>query len=252
MLPRFFFSAFLIAALALSGSMNKAQAASDGLNDAQKKDVEKVVEDYIAKNPEILIRAIQQYRIAQKKAASEHARNNLITLASDLNTNPASPVIGNPKGDVTVVEFFDYRCGYCKKVFPTIQALLKEDGNIRYVLKEFPILGPVSVIASQAALAVWNNTPEKYRAFHTALMTARGQLNEKRILSLAKNLGIDTAIIRKGMNAATVTDELNKNMKLAQSLGINGTPAFVIGQELAPGAIDMNELKRLISAARKG
>ncbi|NQU59375.1 MAG: DsbA family protein, partial [Rhodospirillales bacterium] len=145
-----------------------------------------------------------------------------------------------------------YRCGYCKKVFPTVQALLKEDGNIRYVLKEFPILGPVSVIASQAALAVWNNTPEKYMAFHTALMTARGQLSEERILSLAEDLDIDTAAIRKGMNDAVVSDELNKNMKLAQSLGIEGTPAFVIGQELAPGAIGMDELKRLISVARKG
>lgn len=244
--------AFLIASLALSGSAGKARAAGDGLNDAQKKDVEKVIRDYIVGNPEILIRAMQEYRIAQQNAAREKTKNNLLSLAADLNVNPASPVSGNPQGDITVVEFFDYRCPYCKKVFPTIQTLLKEDGNIRYVLKEFPILGPVSVIASQAALAIWNIEPDKYMAFHTALMTARGQLSEKRIFSIAEKLGIDGAAVRKKMGEPVVMDELNKNMELSQSLGINGTPAFVIGENVVPGAIDMKELKTLISAARKG
>ncbi len=256
MLPKFLLSAilpaFLVVFLTLSGSVGKALAAGDGLNDAQKRDVEKIVQEYIAKNPEILIRAMQEYRIAQQNAEREQARNNLITLAADLNVNPASPVIGNPDGDVTIVEFFDYRCGYCKKVFPTIQALLKEDGNIRYVLKEFPILGPESMIASQAALAVWDSAPDKYRALHTALMTTRGQLSEKRIFSIAEKLAIDVAALRKGMAKAVVTDELNNNMKLARSLGISGTPAFIVGEELVPGAVGIDTLKKLISAARKG
>ena len=243
-----FLPAFLVAALALSGSA----AAESGLNDAQKKDVEKVVQDYIIKNPEILMRALQQYRISQQNAERQQARENLLSLSAALNVNQASPVIGNPNGDVTVVEFFDYRCGYCKKVFPTIQALLKEDGNIRYVLKEFPILGPVSVVASQVALAVWNTAPDKYMAFHTELMTARGQLSEEKIFSIAEDLSIDVDGLRKAMNTAVVTGELNKNMELAKSLGIEGTPAFVVGEELAPGAIGMDELKRMIAAVRKG
>ena len=243
-----FLPAFLVAALALSGSA----AAESGLNDAQKKDVEKVVQDYIIKNPEILMRALQQYRISQQNAERQQARENLLSLSAALNVNQASPVIGNPNGDVTVVEFFDYRCGYCKKVFPTIQALLKEDGNIRYVLKEFPILGPVSVVASQVALAVWNTAPDKYMAFHTGLMTARGQLSEEKIFSIAEDLSIDADGLRKAMNTAVVTGELNKNMELAKSLGIEGTPAFVIGEELAPGAIGMDALKRMIALARKG
>jgi protein-disulfide isomerase len=248
MFRKLLLSAFLIASLATSGSAT----AGDELNDAQKLEVEKIIQDYIAKNPEVLIRAMQDYQIRQQAAKQEKARNNMITLAADLNTNPASPVIGNPDGDVTIVEFFDYRCGYCKKVFPTIQALLKEDGNIRYVLKEFPILGPQSVIASQVALAVWNKAPEKYRDFHTALMTVRGQLSEKRVLSIAEDLGLDASIIARAMNEAPVTNELNKNMRLAQSLGIEGTPAFIIGQELAPGAIGMDELKKMVATARKG
>ncbi|MBC8268404.1 MAG: DsbA family protein [Rhodospirillaceae bacterium] len=248
MLRKLLLSAFLIASLAASGSAS----AGEELNAAQKMEVEKIIRDYIANNPDVLMRAMQDYQIRQQAAKLQQARNNLITLAADLNTNPASPVIGNPDGDVTIVEFFDYRCGYCKKVFPTIQALLKEDGNIRYVLKEFPILGPQSVIASQMALAIWNKAPEKYRDFHTALMTARGQLNEKKALSIAENLGIDTSSFAKDMNGAPVTDELNQNMRLAQSLGIEGTPAFVVGQELAPGAISMDELKKMVETARKG
>lgn len=252
MLPKLLLSALFLGFLSLPGFAGKALAAEDGFNATQKKEIEKFIEDYIVKNPEILMRAMQQYQTRQKNAEREQARNNLVSLTADLNINPTSPVIGNPNGDVTVVEFFDYRCGFCKRVFPTILKLLKEDRNIRYVLKEFPILGPLSVIASQVALAVWESTPKKYMAFHSALMTARGTLSEERIFSIADDLDIDIAAVRKGMNKAVVTDELNKNMELAQSLGINGTPAFVIGQELAPGAISMDELKRLISAARKG
>ena len=248
MLRKFLLSAFLIASVVVSGSA----IAGDELNDAQKMEVEKIIQDYIVNNPEVLMRAMQDYQMRQQVEKQQKARNNLITLAADLNSNPASPVIGNPDGDVTIVEFFDYRCGYCKKVFPTIQALLKEDGNIRYVLKEFPRLGPQSVIARQVALAVWNKAPEKYMDFHSSLMTVRGQLSEKRVLSIAEDLGINAGIIAKAMNEAPVTNELNKNMRLAQSLGIEGTPAFVVGQELAPGAIGMDELKQMVAAARKG
>ncbi|NQU59335.1 MAG: DsbA family protein, partial [Rhodospirillales bacterium] len=116
MLSKFLVPALLLVSLHLSSFAGKAFAADDGLSDAQKKEVEKVVQDYIVKNPEILIHAMQQYRIAQQNAEREQARNNLISLTADLNVNPASPVIGNPDGDVTVVELFDYRCGYCKKV----------------------------------------------------------------------------------------------------------------------------------------
>jgi len=251
MLLRAKFHAVLLATITIAFACGQASAA-DGLNPSQKKDVEKVVQDYILKNPEILMRAIQEYQIRQRITERERAKKSLVTLGPDLHQNKTSPVIGNPNGDVTIVEFFDYRCGYCKRVFPTIQALLKEDGNIRYVLKEYPILGPDSLIASQASLAVWEQEPKKYLPLHTALMKVRGQLNQTKILNVARKLGINTDMLQKGMKGVMVRGELNKNMELAEALGISGTPAFVIGQQLVPGAISKEELKKLIATARKG
>jgi protein-disulfide isomerase len=250
MLSRTIYSAFLIAAITLFSVAGAS--AEESMSDTRKKEVEAVLQEYILKNPEVLMRAIQTYQVQKQAAKRKRAKDNLTSLTAELTLNPASPVIGNPDGDVTIVEFFDYRCGYCKRVFPTIQALLKEDGNIRYVLKEFPILGPDSLVASQAALAVWNTTPEKYMPFHSALMTSRGSLNAAKIYSVAGDLGLDTDAIRKNMKNAPVSDEINKNMELSESLGITGTPAFIIGDQLAPGAISMDELKRMVAQARKG
>ena len=250
MLSRTIYSAYLIAAITLFSVAGTS--AEESMSDTRKKEVEAVLQEYILKNPEVLMRAIQTYQVQKQAAKRKRAKDNLTSLTAELTLNPASPVIGNPDGDVTIVEFFDYRCGYCKRVFPTIQALLKEDGNIRYVLKEFPILGPDSLVASQAALAVWNTTPEKYMPFHSALMTSRGSLNAAKIFSVAGDLGLDTDAIRKNMKNAPVSDEINKNMELSESLGITGTPAFIIGDQLAPGAISMDELKRMIAQARKG
>jgi protein-disulfide isomerase len=250
MLSRTIYSAFLIAAITLFSVAGAS--AEESMSDTRKKEVEAVLQEYILKNPEVLMRAIQTYQVQKQAAKRKRAKDNLTSLTAELTLNPASPVIGNPDGDVTIVEFFDYRCGYCKRVFPTIQALLKEDGNIRYVLKEFPILGPDSLVASQAALAVWNTTPEKYMPFHSALMTSRGSLNAAKIFSVAGDLGLDTDAIRKNMKNAPVSDEINKNMELSESLGITGTPAFIIGDQLAPGAISMDELKRMVAQARKG
>jgi len=250
MLSRTIYSAFLIAAITLFSVAGAS--AEESMSDTRKKEVEAVLQEYILKNPEVLMRAIQTYQVQKQAAKRKRAKDNLTSLTAELTLNPASPVIGNPDGDVTIVEFFDYRCGYCKRVFPTIQALLKEDGNIRYVLKEFPILGPDSLVASQAALAVWNTTPEKYMPFHSALMTSRGSLNAAKIFSVAGDLGLDTDAIRKNMKNAPVSDEINKNMELSESLGITGTPAFIIGDQLAPGAVSMDELKRMVAQARRG
>ena len=250
MLSRTIYSAFLIAAITLFSVAGAS--AEESMSDTRKKEVEAVLQEYILKNPEVLMRAIQTYQVQKQAAKRKRAKDNLTSLTAELTLNPASPVIGNPDGDVTIVEFFDYRCGYCKRVFPTIQALLKEDGNIRYVLKEFPILGPDSLVASQAALAVWNTTPEKYMPFHSALMTSRGSLNAAKIFSVAGDLGLDTDAIRKNMKNAPVSDEINKNMELSESLGITGTPAFIIGDQLAPGAISMDEIKKMVALARKG
>jgi len=243
----------VIALIAILGSaMGTARAAEDALSAEQQKAVERIVEQYIDNNPELLLRALDKFRANEENTKAEMASANLARLAGDLHNNPASPTTGNPDGDVTIVEFFDYQCGYCKRVFPTIMTLLKEDTDIRYVFKEFPILGPVSVVASRAALAVWQMAPTKYMAFHSAMMTSKGQLSEPKIFAMAANVGIDLAELKQAMEGPAVAAEVEKNMQMAQQLNITGTPSFVIGNHLVPGAIDMNALKQLVAAARKG
>lgn len=172
-------------------------------------------------------------------------------LRRQLINEPSSPVGGNPDGDVTIVEFFDYRCGYCKKVLPSIVALLERDKKLRYVFKELPILSPESELAARAALAAWQQDKRKYLEFHTALMQAQGNLSERRILRLAGNAGLDAEKIAKNMKHPKVEEELKRNIALAEQLGIRGTPAFVIGDRLIPGAVDLSMLEKTVAEARQ-
>jgi protein-disulfide isomerase len=159
-------------------------------------------------------------------------------------------VAGNPKGDVTVVEFFDYRCTFCKRVLPAVRRLLRDDPRIRYVFKEFPILTPQSRIAARAALAAWRVAPETYFGFHVDLMSARGALGEAVILRLAANAGLDTQRLKREMQSPEIEAVLRRNAEIAQRLGIQGTPAFIIGERLVPGAIDLAQLQSLVAEAR--
>jgi len=240
-----------LAALLLAATVSLASAA-DPLSPAQKDAVREVVREYLMENPEVLIEALQAY---EARMAEEQQKQQQATLAQrreQLERDPTSPVGGAPDGDVTLVEFTDYRCGYCKKVFPAVHDLLKADGRIRYVIKELPILGPESVVAARAALAVWRSTPAKYMAFHTALMTARGSLDEARILEIAAETGIESKTLATAMRDPEISAILGKNRELAQSLNINGTPAFVVGGRLVPGAVDAGTLRQLVATARKG
>jgi len=243
-------TAFALACLLFASS---ASMADDGtLSPAQKDAVEDIVRQYLKDHPEVLVEAIQGLRAKQESDRRAQAQTALNTHAAALRNDPASPVAGNPNGDVTVVEFFDYRCGYCKRVYPSIMALLGEDQNVRYVLKEFPILGPESEFASRAAQAIWFSNQDKYMPFHQTLMTMKGNLTEGRVRGAAEKLGIAPNALRKAMADPRVADTLRANYALAKALGINGTPAFVIGNELVPGALDSAALKRLIGDARKG
>ncbi|MSP67854.1 MAG: DsbA family protein, partial [Alphaproteobacteria bacterium] len=169
-------------------------------------------------------------------------------LAEELTADPASPVLGNPKGDVTVVEFSDYRCGYCKSVHPTLMELLKRDGNVRLVIKEFPILGPESVEAAKAALAA--NRQGKFAAVNERLMAFKGQLTRDAILQVAREAGVDVKRLQADMEAPEIMQALQRNRKLASKLEINGTPGFVIGQKVVPGAIPLEQFEELVKAAR--
>lgn len=224
--------------------------AADTLSAGQKTEVEQVVREYLLKNPNVIVEAINELQRRDEAAAAQKQRDTMKNMSAELTSSPNDPVMGNPDGDVTMVEFFDYRCGFCKRVFDDVQTLLKEDGNIRYVLKEFPILGDDSVFASRAAMAVWLNQKSKYAAFHTAMMSSKGALSNDKVMELAKASGVDTTALPEQMNDPKVDETLSSTQAQAQALGLTGTPAFIIGSNVAPGAIPLVAMKQLVDAAR--
>lgn len=244
---------FYFAAPSLAADPAKPAAdAASALNEGEAKAVEALVRQYILDHPEVIIESMQNYQIRQQLAEQEAATAALAANRDEIKNDASAPVAGNPKGDVTVVEFFDYRCAYCKRVLPSVRELLESDKNIRYVFKELPILGPDSVTASRAALAAWKIAPEKYFAFHTALMEARGELNEEQVLQIAEKVGLDRKKVKAGMAAPEVEKAIQRNLELAQKLRVQGTPAFIVGDALVPGAVDLEQLKELVASARKG
>ncbi len=229
----------------------RAQQSSPSLSPAQKEEVESLIGDYIRKNPRIILEAIEILKQQERQAQEDRVSAALARLQDQLIKEASSPVGGNPDGDVTIVEFFDYRCGYCKKVLPAIVTLLERDKKLRYVLKELPILSPESELAARAALAAWRLDRGKYLAYHTALMQAQGNLSERRILRLARNAGLDSEKIANDMEHPKVEEELKRNIALAEQLGIRGTPAFVIGDRLIPGVVDLPMLEKTVAEVRK-
>jgi protein-disulfide isomerase len=241
---------FLVLALGLAAVLPAAVAGAAEFGAGERQQIEGIVRDYLKGHPEVIIEALENFKDQRQAEAEKAAQAAIIANRDALQKNPASPVAGNAKGDVTIVEFFDYRCGYCKKMLPTMQELLKSDGNLRWVFKEFPILGPDSQRAAQAAQAVWAIAPQKYLAFHIAMMENRGGFDDAAIQKIAAGVGIDGAQLTKAMADPAIKERLASNLELAQQLNINGTPAFVVGDKLVPGAADAATLKQLIADAR--
>lgn len=239
-------------AIALTGPDAKPKAAPAPTLVAQsldKKRIEKIIREYLINNPEVLeeaIRALQAKREAMRLAA---ARTSIQKNRKQIYADPEDPVGGNPNGDVTIVEFFDYRCGYCKRVAPVVEAALAKDKKIRLVYKEFPVLGPNSVLAARAALA--SRAQGKYLVFHKALIKAKISYDEASIMKIATAVGIDTARLKKDMQAPDIQAYIVKTRALARSLGIRGTPAFVVGDQMFPGALTSAQLTRMIQQARR-
>ena len=213
------------------------------------KRIEKIIREYLINNPEVLeeaIRALQAKREARRaQAALASIQKNKKKIYED----PEDPVGGNPNGDVTIVEFFDYRCGFCKRVAPVVEEKLAKDKKIRIVYKEFPVLGPNSLLAARAALA--SRAQGKYLDFHKALMKAKISYDEASIMKIATSVDIDTARLKKDMQSPGIMAYIAKTRALARSLGIRGTPAFVVGEQLFPGALTASQLNRMIQTARK-
>ncbi|EKV29179.1 27kDa outer membrane protein [Caenispirillum salinarum AK4] len=246
--------ALAVAAVALGAAFAATAApapalADEALTPAQEDAVRGLVREYILDNPEIIAEAIDRLRSKQQAAAEQAQKESIAVHAEQLNFDPESPVLGNPDGDVTLVEFFDYQCGYCKAVFPAVMDAVEDDGDVRLVMKEFPILGPASVYAARAALAA--REQDKYAEFHEALMTLKGQLTDEAVDAAAEDVGLDLEQLKVDMAAPAVDEQISANMALARALDIGGTPAFVVGDMLMPGAVPLERLQQAIAQARE-
>ncbi|MBA8905017.1 DsbA family protein [Aminobacter ciceronei] len=204
--------------------------------------------DYLLANPEVIVQSMQGLEARQREAEATEAQAALSARANEVFRDPDSPVGGNPQGDVTMVEFFDYNCPYCRQVAPVMREAESGDPQLRIVYKEFPILGPGSVFAAKAALAA--HRQGQYTAFHIALMQAKGKVGEATVLQAAAEVGLDVDRLRKDMDDPKVQAAIDRNVGLAQSLRINGTPGFVIGDQVLRGATDLATMKTLIAQAR--
>jgi len=218
------------------------------LSEAERRAIEGVVRDYILENPEIIREAVQILQQREQQASAERQRSAVKANLERLHDTGPLPVLGNPDGDVTVVEFFDYRCPYCRSVAPDLLRVIEDDGNVRLVLKEFPILGQESLFAARAAVAAAKQ--DAYETFHKRLMTEVNEVTRDSVLALAEDMGLDTAQLQADMNADGVDSYLRGSYGLAEALEIGGTPAFVVGDTLVPGALSAERLRTLIAEAR--
>lgn len=209
-----------------------------------KEDVQVIVRDYIKEHPLEILNSVDEYQRGRASAQhKEGLKQNEFALFKE-----KSPETGNPKGDVTIVEFFDYNCGYCKRVLPTIQSLLDEDKNLRIIFKDFPILGPSSELAARWALA--SEKQGKYFEYHKALMSAHGAINEETLTTIAKGVGLDVEKLKKDAQDSEISGIISKNRNIAASIGLTGTPAFIIGSQVAPGAVPLDQFKAMINVER--
>ncbi|PAQ05061.1 hypothetical protein CIT26_32960 [Mesorhizobium temperatum] len=206
------------------------------------------IHDYILAHPEVIMEALQSLDARQREAEAKAAKAALAARADEAFRDPDSPVGGNASGDVTIVEFFDYNCPYCRQVAPIMAQAAADDPQLRIVYKEFPILGPDSVFAAKAALAAQRQG--KYAEFHKALYDARTRVTEAVVLRIAAELGLDVPRLKTDMQLPDIQAAIDKNAQLAQALKISGTPGFVVGDQIFPGATDLATMKKLIDHAR--
>jgi protein-disulfide isomerase len=234
--------------LVLGPALGQEQSKPAPFDPAQETAIREVVREYLVTHPEVVIEAIRVYQQREKLVAEERKREALKTQHTAVFANPHDPFIGNPDGDVVIVEFFDYRCSYCRSVANGLRDRVRSDGRIRVVMKEFPILGPESQFAARAALA--SVKQNLYETYHFALMTARGSLSNNAVLAIAGEVGLDVDRLKQDMQSREIDGLLRRNFELAEMLGITGTPAFVIGDEIIPGAINMQTLQDKIAQVR--
>lgn len=210
------------------------------------------VAQFLADQPEAVYGALERHQANEQAREEEARRQTVADLGSALTSQPNDPAFGATAADadVVLVEFFDYRCGYCKRAMEGVMSLADADPKLRVVMKEFPILGPESVAATRVSLAANLVDPALYKEFHVALMRYRGGYDAASLLGLAAEFGYDPAAVQTAMNDEAVTAQIRNGYEIAEALGIRGTPAFVIGDQVIPGAVGPDRLKAAIEEAR--
>ncbi len=249
-MPSFRTLALAAFAFCVAPAIAHAQSFSDG----QRSEIESIIKGYLVAHPEVLEEMSAELSKRQAAAEAEKHQAAIKNNAEAIFNSPRGVLIGNRNGDVTFVEFFDYNCGYCKHAMGDMLDLMKSDQKLRVVLKEFPVLGPGSVEAAQVAVAVRMQDPsgKKYLDFHQKLLGGRGQADKAHALAAAKEAGLDMAKLEKDIASPEVKATLEENFKMAEDMGLNGTPSYVIGNQVVVGAIGLEGLTKKISEARCG
>ena len=236
--------------LALAGA---APAVAQSFSADQREEIGKIIKDYLLTHPEVMQDVMAELEKRQQSADAEKHRAAVVENKATLFSSPHQVVLGNPQGNVTMVEFFDYNCGFCKRAMTDMLDLIKTDNNLKFVLKEFPVLGEGSVEAARVAVAarMQDANGKKYIEFHQKLLGSRGAADKMRALAVAKEVGFDIPRLERDMGSDEVKKPIEENMKLAEALGVNGTPSYVVGEEVVIGAVGLDALREKINAERK-
>jgi len=244
--------AMACALLGLSGA-GTAPLHAQSFSDAQRGEIEGIVKTYLIAHPEVLQEVMNELDKRQADAEAAKHKDGVKQYSKVLFYSPRQVTLGNPNGDVTMVEFFDYNCGFCRRALSDMLDLMKDDPKLRVVLKEFPVLGTGSVEAAQVAVAVrmQDKDGKKYLEFHQRLLGSRGQADRAHALAAAKDAGLDMSRIEKDLASDEVKATIDENMKVAEALGLNGTPSYVIGSDVVIGAVGLAALKEKVEAARQ-
>lgn len=241
---------FLLSTVACLAIIGTTSAAKADLNDAEKAEVNKMIENYINENPQVVLDALENYRVTQIQEVEREANAKAASLISDIRQKTKNyPSVGDAKGTIIVTEFFDYNCGYCHKAFESVQEVVEKEKDVKVVFVEMPILGPSSLLASQWSLA--SEKQGKYFEFHREVMNHKGQKTPEELTKIAEKVGLDVDKLKKDAQSEDVQKKIQQNIQLAETLGITGTPGFIVETEVIRGYLPYDQMKDIISAERQ-
>ena len=242
-----------VASLALAFALAPPASAFDisDMSEAEREAFHAEIREYLLENPEVIMQAIAVLEQRREQQAAQAEIAMIEDNRDEIYEDGVSYVGGNPNGDVTVVEFLDYRCGFCKRAFPAVEELIASDGNIRFIVKEFPILGEASVLGSRYALASKQvHGDEVYKQVHDELMLLRGNLDQRALARVSRDLDLDHGRIEEVMDSPSITATIERNRALGRRLQIQGTPSFIMGDNFVRGFIELDQMRAIVGAIR--